>query len=125
MAVTECPRCRYPVEGLPGLTCPECGYERPPPPTLDPRPRIVQLREVARVKMLRCRHCKTPLELLQDDGRCAGCGVVYDFPDARPDRDPDEALITHNARRVSGVVVVGVFVALGLLLALLYVVLIP
>ncbi len=75
--------------------------------------------------MLRCRYCKTPLELIHDDGRCAGCGVVYDFPDARPGRDADEPVITHNARRVSGVVVIGVFVALGLLLGLAYAVLTP
>ena len=125
MAVSECPRCRYPVEGLPGPICPECGYQRPPPPKPDTRPRIVQLREVARIKMLRCRHCKAPLELLRDDGRCAGCGVVYDFPDARPGRDTDEAVVTHNARRVSGWIVTFTFVALALLLALLYVVLVP
>ena len=128
MPVLECPRCRYPVQGLPGRTCPECGYERPAPPQADTRPHVVQLREIARLKSLRCRHCKTPLEFIDDNRRCAGCGVVYGLPESRPLRDPNDPRdpsITHNARHVPGWIATVVFFALLVTMALLYAVLAP
>lgn len=121
----ECPRCGYPLQGLPGLTCPECGYTRPPPTAKDLRTRVEEMRAIARRKGLRCRHCRTPLEHLDDEGRCVVCGTSYDFPEAMPDRAAGAALATPTARRVPGSIAVLCFVAIVLAIALLFVVVMP
>ena len=120
----QCPKCGYPLRGLPGLTCPECGHTRPPPTPQNLRDRVEQMRAIARRKALRCRHCRTPLEHLDDDGRCVVCGTIYDFPDALPPREIDWALATHNARRVPGWIVMIAVLAIMVAVALLFVVLV-
>jgi len=83
------------------------------------------MRSVARNKRLRCRHCRTPLEHLDDEGRCVGCGTSYDFPEAMPDRAAGAALSAPTTRRLPGSIAAICLVAVVLALALLFVVVMP
>ncbi len=84
----SCPKCAYPLRGLPEHRCPECGHEfniddlvrsgtplRPPEITARTRP-VPDLG-------FTCRKCDYPLKGLRGD-RCPECGESFNLTDFIP-----------------------------------------
>ncbi len=87
----SCPRCEYPLRGLPEHRCPECGAEFriddlvTPTTPLRP-PRITPETRPVPAIGLHCGHCDTLLDDCVGD-RCPACGYPFDVAEAIP-QDP-------------------------------------
>lgn len=83
-----CPKCEYPLRGLPEHRCPECGW----PFDIDDLitaatplhpPRITPAARPVPDLGLTCEECGYPLRGLPDD-RCPECGEPFDLADRIP-----------------------------------------
>ncbi|MEW6251385.1 MAG: hypothetical protein AB1716_12115 [Planctomycetota bacterium] len=83
----HCPKCRYPLRGLPRHRCPECGTafemrDMVPPSTRVRAPRIVGLPLPIPDWGLVCLECRYPLRGLPTH-RCPECGTRFDLETLR------------------------------------------
>lgn len=84
----ECPRCRYPLVGLPTHRCPECGLEFDMAEVVESWHRLRAPRFTGREDPfpdygLDCGHCRSPLAGARDF-TCLKCGRRFDPEDYRP-----------------------------------------
>lgn len=85
-----CPRCRYPLRGLPSHVCPECGLTLDIPAltrswTRWRLPRITGHESPLPDIGLVCARCQTPLAG-SAGGRCGACGEPFDIESHRPNK---------------------------------------
>jgi hypothetical protein len=84
----ECPRCRYPLRGLPSHRCPECGDELDMAHLVQPWVRIRPPRFTGRERPvpdfgLACVACRAPLAGAVES-QCAVCGRAFELERLRP-----------------------------------------
>lgn len=84
----ECPTCRYPLRGLPGYRCPECGQEFDIKELVRPWTRLRAPRFTGRELPvpdygLTCSACGAPLAGAPRSA-CSTCRTPFDLEDRRP-----------------------------------------
>jgi hypothetical protein len=84
----NCPKCDYPLRGLPEYRCPECGLQFNIDDLVTPTtplrlPNITAKTRPVPNLDLECRKCAYPLRGLPDD-RCPECGETFDLEDFIP-----------------------------------------